>query len=88
MHRSLTVPRTRPGRVLDRVLHVESKHWTSVSFCYVSNIDIFQYVTHCSSGTRQNTLYHEHVTSRTYTCNILVSEETDPNVQNGDLFKL
>ena len=31
-------------RVFGRVLHVESKQRTSASFCYLSNIDIFQYV--------------------------------------------
>ena len=48
---------TRLDRMFGRVLHVESKHTTCASFCYLSNIDIFQYVTQNSSCTRQNTLY-------------------------------
>ena len=50
--------RTRLGRVFGRVLHVESKHRTSASFCYLPNIDtsIFQSETQCSTSTRQNTL--------------------------------
>ena len=51
---SLTVTRTRSGRVFDCV---ESIHRTSVSFHYLANIDIFQYVTQFSACTRQNTLY-------------------------------
>ena len=33
-------------------LHVESKHRTFVSLCYLYNIDIFQYVTQGSGGGR------------------------------------
>ena len=55
--RSLTVTRTRSDiRAFCCVLHVEGKHGTSVSFCYLSHIDIFQYVTQCSRCTRENTL--------------------------------
>ena len=57
--------RTRSGRVFGRVLHDESKHRTSASFCYLSNIDIFQYVTQIRTRTRQNTLYF--IMSRTCT---------------------
>ena len=41
------------------VLHVERKHRTCASFCYLYDIDIFQYVTQNSRCTckRQNTLY-------------------------------
>ena len=43
--------------VFGRVLHVESKHRTCASFCYLSNIDIIQWLTQYSTCTRQNTLY-------------------------------
>ena len=56
MQRSFPVTCTRSGKVFGRVLHVESKHKTSASFCYLSNIDIFQLVTHYSTCTRQNML--------------------------------
>ena len=49
--------KTRSDRVFGRVLHVESKHRTSASFCFLSSIDIFPYVTQYSTCTRQNTLY-------------------------------
>ena len=55
---------TWSGRVFGRVLHVESKHRTRASLCYLSNIDIFQYVTQNSTSykTKHAPLYH----SRTY----------------------
>ena len=37
-------------------LHVESKHMTYASLCYLYNIDIFQYVTQNSTITGQITL--------------------------------
>ena len=40
-------------RVLGHVLQVERKN-TSASICYLSNINIFQYVTQYSTCTRQN----------------------------------
>ena len=47
----------RSGRMVDRVLHVESNHMTCASLCYLHNIAIFQYVTQNSTFTRKNT-YH------------------------------
>ena len=38
-------------------LHVESKHRTCASLCYLYNIAIFKYVTQNSTFTRQNTLH-------------------------------
>ena len=38
-------------------LHVESKHRTRVSLCYLNNIAIFQYVTQNSTFTRQIKLH-------------------------------
>ena len=35
--------------MFDRVLHVESKHRTCASLCFMSNIDIFKYVTQLST---------------------------------------
>ena len=56
IYRSLTVTRIdQISRVFGLVLHVKSKHRMCASFCYLSNIDIFQYVTRCSTCTRQNT---------------------------------
>ena len=43
--------------MIGSVLHVERKHMTCATFCYLSNIDIFQNVTQNSACTRQNTLY-------------------------------
>ena len=39
------------------ILHLESKHRTSVSFCYLFILDIFKYVTYYSTCTIQNALY-------------------------------
>ena len=57
IYRSLTVTSTRSGRVFGNIMRVDNKHMASVSLCYLSNIDIFQYVTRCSTCTRQDTLY-------------------------------
>ena len=48
---------TRSGRMFDRVLHVESKHRTCASLCYLHNIPIFQYFRLNSTFSRQNTLH-------------------------------
>ena len=45
------------GIMFCRVLHVESKHMTCATICYLSNLDIFQHVTQNSTCARQNTLY-------------------------------
>ena len=34
---------TRSGRMLDRVMHVESKHMTCASLCYLHNKAIFRF---------------------------------------------
>ena len=49
IYRSSTVTWTR---LFGRVLHGERKHRTSASFCYLSKIDIIQYVTPCRTCTR------------------------------------
>ena len=47
---------TRYSLDLEEGLHVESKLMTSALCRYLSNIDIFQYVTQYSTYIRQNTL--------------------------------
>ena len=51
-----TWPNILPDLVL-RYLHVESKHRTYASLCYLYNIHMFQYVTQNSTFTRYITLY-------------------------------
>ena len=50
--------RTGSDRMFGRVLLLDSKQRTSASFCYLSNIYVFQYVTQCGTCTctRQNSL--------------------------------
>ena len=49
---------TRSGRMVCCFLHVGSKHGTCAHLCYLSNIDIFQYmfIKQNSTCARQNTL--------------------------------
>ena len=57
---------THTRSVFGRGLHTENKHRTSVSFCYLPNVDIVQYLTQCSICTCQNTLCFISSCARTY----------------------
>ena len=54
---NMTKHSTRSGKMFGPVLHVERKHKNCASLCYLSNVDIFQYVTQNSTLTRQNELH-------------------------------